>query len=83
MGPDILLDHQGTCKRLPDILRICQDRLATCRRLLDGARQSPRPSAHLQETPTVYDDRRGACRRLTDGARKCPRPSENLKAALR
>ncbi|KAH3779790.1 hypothetical protein DPMN_157596 [Dreissena polymorpha] len=31
-------------------MRRCKDRQCTCRRLPDGARNSLRPSGHLQET---------------------------------
>ncbi|KAH3733887.1 hypothetical protein DPMN_040326 [Dreissena polymorpha] len=48
--PDNIPDRRGTRRKLPDSLRRCQDSQGTCRRLPDGARNSPRPSGHLQET---------------------------------
>ncbi|KAH3851265.1 hypothetical protein DPMN_093745 [Dreissena polymorpha] len=48
MVPENIPYRRGTSRRLSDNLRRCQDRQGTCRRLPDIARNSPRPSGHLQ-----------------------------------
>ncbi|KAH3835904.1 hypothetical protein DPMN_109272 [Dreissena polymorpha] len=55
--PESVPDRRGTCRKLPDSLRRCQDRLRTYMRLPDGARS--------------LKERRCTCRRLPKSLRRC------------
>ncbi|KAH3784802.1 hypothetical protein DPMN_162873 [Dreissena polymorpha] len=69
MVPDNIPDRRGTSRRLSDNLRRCQDRQGTCRRLQDGAKNSPRPSGHLNrhsDSLRRCQDCPGTSRRLPD-----------------
>ncbi|KAH3866160.1 hypothetical protein DPMN_029216 [Dreissena polymorpha] len=84
--PDSLLNRWGTCMRLRDSVRRCQDRLSASRRLPDRESQTVFYGAKTVWSPAGYSktvcDGSNTCRRLSkvfDGARQSLRPEVHLQ----
>ncbi|KAH3835930.1 hypothetical protein DPMN_109299 [Dreissena polymorpha] len=79
--PDSYPDRLGTCRRLTDSRRRCEDPLGTCRRLEEVAISLPdrRGTCMRLKNSLRRCQNRLSCKRLPDGAKQCHRPSGHLR----